>query len=181
MKKYIQVYDNVLTQDQCNLIIQKFEQSSELHTRTVKPGHRYFTELNTTHSKDWQSMSMNIFSVLRPQIERYKKDCDIKESQWPEKYGFEQMRIKKYNADDLDEFQEHVDVGDYATARRFLVFFLYLNNNFDGRTSFSDYDIQVYPKAGRLLMFPPTWTYLHTGHKPKLEPKYIIGSYLHYV
>ena len=61
MKKYIKVYDNVLTQDQCNLIIQKFEQSSELHTRTVKPGHRYFTELNTTHSKDWQSMSMNIF------------------------------------------------------------------------------------------------------------------------
>jgi len=30
-------------------------------------------------------------------------------------------------------------------------------------------------------MFPPTWTYLHTGHKPKLESKYIIGSYLHYV
>ena len=75
----------------------------------------------------------------------------------------------------------YVDVGDYASARRFLVFFLYLNSNFDGRTSFSEYDMQVYPKAGRLLMFPPTWTYLHTGHKPKLESKYIIGSYLHYV
>jgi len=62
-----------------------------------------------------------------------------------------------------------------------IVFFLYLNNNFDGRTSFSEYDMQVYPSAGRLLMFPPTWTYLHAGFKPKLEPKYIIGSYLHYV
>ena len=61
------------------------------------------------------------------------------------------------------------------------IFFLYLNSNFDGRTSFSEYDMQVYPKAGRLLMFPPTWTYLHAGYKPKLESKYIIGSYLHYV
>ena len=52
MKKYIQVYDDVLSKDQCNVIIEKFEQSSELHERTVKPGHRYFTELNTSQSKD---------------------------------------------------------------------------------------------------------------------------------
>ena len=77
--------------------------------------------------------------------------------------SFEQIRFKRYLPNDKDEFKEHVDVGDYASARRFLVFFLYLNNNFDGRTSFSEYDMQVYPKAGRLLMFPPTWTYLHAG------------------
>ena len=78
-------------------------------------------------------------------------------------------------------FSPHVDCTRLDNSKRFLVFFLYLNNNFDGRTSFSEYDMQVYPKAGRLLMFPPTWTYLHAGFKPKLEPKYIIGSYLHYV
>ena len=74
-----------------------------------------------------------------------------------------------------------VDVSDYASPRRFLVFFLYLNNNFDGRTSFSEYDMQVYPKSS-LLMFPPTrHTYKDIRLKPKLESKYIIGSYLHYV
>ena len=181
MKKYIQVYDDVLSKDQCNEIIEKFEQSSELHKRTVKPGHRYFTELNTSQSKDWQSVSTNIFSILRPQVERYRLDCNITHNQWPDNFGFEQMRIKKYEADGVDEFQQHVDVGDYTTARRFLVFFLYLKDNEGGETSFSEYDIKVKPKAGRLLMFPPTWTYLHTGHKPKLESKYIIGSYLHYL
>jgi len=30
-------------------------------------------------------------------------------------------------------------------------------------------------------MFPPLWTHKHTAHKPLKEPKYIIGSYLHYV
>ena len=62
-----------------------------------------------------------------------------------------------------------------------IVFFLYLNYNFGGQKAFSEYDTVVQPKAGRLLMFPPTWTYLHTGHKPLETPKYIIGSYLHYV
>ena len=181
MKKYIQVYDDVLSKDQCNVIIEKFEQSSELHSRTVKPGHRYFTELNTSQSKDWQSMSMNIFSVLRPQVERYRLDCNITHNQWPDKFGFEQIRFKKYNADGKDEFRSHVDVGDYASARRFLVFFLYLDDNKQGHTGFDEYDMKVQPKAGRLLMFPPLWTYLHTAYKPIEKPKYIIGSYLHYI
>ena len=67
----------------------------------------------------------------------------------------EEIRFKRYLPNDKDEFKEHVDVGDYDSARRFLVFFLYLNNNFDGRTSFSEYDMQVYPKKNSLLMFPP--------------------------
>ena len=70
---------------------------------------------------------------------------------------------------------------DYASAKRFLVFFLYLKDNKEGYTSFPEYDLKVKPKAGRLLMFPPLWTYKHIGHKPIEVPKYIIGSYLHYV
>ena len=89
--------------------------------------------------------------------------------------------MKRYEPNDIDEFKEHVDVGDYDSARRFLVFFLYLDSNKEGATSFSNFDIAIKPKAGRLLMFPPTWTYLHTGHKPIDKNKYIIGSYLHYV
>ena len=181
MKKYIQVYEDVLPEYQCNALIEKFEVNKDQHVSTDLNGHRHFTEININQHKDWETISMFLYQTLKPYVERYKKDCDIKEKQWPEKYGWEQIRFKRYLPNDKDEFKEHVDVGDYNSARRFLVFFLYLNNNFDGRTSFSEYDMQVYPQAGRLLMFPPTWTYLHTGHKAIEQPKYIIGSYLHYV
>ena len=30
-------------------------------------------------------------------LNRYKEDCDIKDKQWPEKYGFEQIRFKRYS------------------------------------------------------------------------------------
>ena len=181
MIKYIRTYDNVLPMNLCKTLIDKFEQSQDQWVKTDLENHRHFTEININQHQDWKNMVDGLYTTLRPYVERYKKDCNIKDKQWPDKFGFEQIRFKRYLPNDKDEFKEHVDVGDYASARRFLVFFLYLNNNFDGRTSFSEYDMQVYPKAGRLLMFPPTWTYLHAGLKPKLEPKYIIGSYLHYV
>jgi hypothetical protein len=110
------------------------------------------------------------------------KDNNIdKVKQWPEKFGFEQIRFKKYEVNNVDEFQEHVDVMDYASAKRFLVFFLYLKDNEGGHTSFPEYKMKVQPKTGRLLMFPPMWNYKHIGHKPIQQPKYIVGSYLHYI
>ena len=181
MKKYIKVYDNVLSEHQCNALMHKFETNTDQHVSTDLEYHRHFTEININEHQDWKNMVDGLYTTLRVHVERYRKDCNIKVKQWPDKFGFEQIRFKRYLPNDKDEFKEHVDVGDYASARRFLVFFLYLNDNDGGETSFSEYDIKVKPKAGRLLMFPPTWTYLHTGHKPLETPKYIIGSYLHYV
>ena len=40
---------------------------------------------------------------------------------------------------------------------------------------------EVKCKKGTMLMFPPMWTHLHAGLKPIDKPKYIVGSYLHYV
>ena len=181
MKKYIQVYDNVLPENHCKTLIEKFEANKDQHVSTDLDGHRHFTEININQYEDWKMMVHGTYLYLRPFITKYKDDCNIKETQWPTAHGFEEIRFKRYLPNDKDEFKEHVDVGDYDSARRFLVFFLYLNDNFAGQTSFSEYDKVVQPKTGRLLMFPPTWTYLHTGHKPIETPKYIIGSYLHYV
>ena len=110
-------------------------------------------------------------NVVKP-LHSYEKA--IKENAWKN-----EMYRSYYSFP--DEFKEHVDVMDYASAKRFLVFFLYLNENEGGLTSFSEYGINVKPEAGRMLMFPPLWTHKHAGTMPIKEPKYIIGSYLHYV
>ena len=181
MKKYIKVYDDVLPKIHCETLIDKFESSKDQQVSTDLENHRHFTEININQHIDWKNMVDGLYTTLRPYVNKYREDCDIKEKQWPDRFGFEEIRFKRYLPNNKDEFKEHVDVGDYDSARRFLVFFLYLKDNDGGDTSFSEYDISVKPKAGRLLMFPPTWTYLHTGHKPLETPKYIIGSYLHYV
>ena len=181
MKKYIQIYDNVLSQKHCDNLITKFELSKDQQVSTDLEDHRHFTEINISSHEDWTMMAQGTYLHLRPMIQKYKDDCKITEKQWPEQYGFEEIRFKRYLPNDKDEFKEHVDVGDHSSARRFLVFFLYLKDNEGGHTSFPEYNIKVQPKAGRLLMFPPTWTYKHIGHKAIQTPKYILGSYLHYL
>ena len=131
MKKYIQIYDNVVSKKNCDSLIEKFEVSKDQHVATDLENHRHFTEININQHQDWKMMEQGTYLHLRPMIQRYKDDCKITDKQWPEKYGFEEIRFKRYLPNDKDEFKEHVDVGDYASARRFLVFFLYLNNTMD--------------------------------------------------
>jgi len=100
---------------------------------------------------------------------------------WPNKYSLEGLRMKKYLPNDKDEFRPHVDVNNYENARRFLVFFLYLDDNVGGMTTFPLMNKGSPCKKGSLLMFPPMWPWLHAGQKPIDTPKYIVGSYLHYV
>ena len=107
--------------------------------------------------------------------------------QWPEKNGIEPPKIKRYLPDTSDEFPDHVDVLDYKTARRFLVMFIYLTDNERGATRIQMKDSRWRDlfisdcKQGSIVIFPPMWPWLHAGQKPVNNPKYIIGSYLHYV
>ena len=120
-------------------------------------------------------------------VVRYRNDCDVKPYQWPENFNFEPPKIKRYLPDTTDEFPEHVDVLDHETARRFLAMFIYLNSNFGGSTELplkSQYDNHKFVShctQGSILIFPPLWPWIHAGRKPVDTPKYLIGSYLHYV
>ena len=89
--------------------------------------------------------------------------------------------VSNYLPNGNEFFSPHVDVTNYGNANRFLVFFLYLDDNNAGQTSFPQLDIGSNCVKGSLLMFPPMWPWLHAGEKPIDKPKYIIGSYLHYV
>jgi len=179
MNDFIKTYDNVLSDVSCQHLIDKFEDNRNQWQKTELEGHRSFTEININLHEDWQEYVNIIYKALNPYLQKYADDHKITHN-WPERYGWEQIRFKKYEVNDKDEFKEHVDVMDYASAKRFLVFFLYLNDNTGGLTDFPEYDTMIQPKTGTLLMFPPLWTHKHIGHKPVKKPKYIIGSYLHY-
>ena len=79
------------------------------------------------------------------------------------------MRVKKYDVG--DSFDTHVDVSDYASARRWLAFLVYLNDNFiGGETEFVDGKM-IHPKTGTVLVFPSLWTFPHAGLPVKIRYK----------
>ena len=186
--EYISYWDDVLTKEQCSMIIDRFEKNVDQQVDTTLEGHRHFKEMNiTSNLSEWSDVQDLLLDKMQEYLAKYKTVFSIDEKVWPTELGFEQFRIKKYEPNGVDEFAFHVDVGNHASARRFLVFFWYLNDvERGGETTFqknskSREELSVKPTAGRMLVFPPFWTHPHTGTKPISGPKYIIGGYLHYL
>ena len=184
---YVSYFDGVIAPELCNAVIEKFENSPEHQHKTFFENHRSFTEINLTQHKEWKLVQDQLHQGILYALPYYKKQWKIDDQKmFPENHGWEQFRMKRY-LPGQDEFKFHVDVQDYASARRFLVAFYYLNDVSVGgetyfqRTKDTQPEMAVKPKTGRLIMFPPLWTHPHVGAMPISGAKYIVGTYLHYV
>tara|TARA_B100000795_G_scaffold266264_1_gene249179 strand:+ start:1061 stop:1612 length:552 start_codon:yes stop_codon:yes gene_type:complete len=180
--EYVRIYDDVVPPDFCDDLVNKFEASSEQWQRESSSSYD-FTQIDMgKNMKSWSAEMGELLNLLFPCVANYKEDIS---PMWPDKHGFESPRIKRYMPDGVDEFRTHVDVNDYANAKRFLVFFLYLTDNEAGQTvvwpNAEDFKVVSPCKKGSVLAFPPLWTHPHAGMPPIKTPKYIVGSYLHYI
>ena len=188
---YVKTYD-ALDTSICSDLIEIFEQNNP----TTNPWYRHsdkewaedyrsFLEAEITRVPEFQNFVTPIYNVAQAVYNQYKQDVG---AFFPEKVGFESLRMKRYDANSHDQFGWHSDVGDYASARRFLVMFFYLNDVEEGgETQFEfnrDYDKSIHftikPKCGRIVVFPPMWMYPHRGCKPISGAKYILSTYAHY-
>ena len=198
---YCRVYDDFLEPQFCGEYVDKFEE-------TILIDHQKHRELSVCYREDgsmicggcdcmrtnpmeyerFQSLNVHIINEWQDAIERYKEDVGIHQYQWPKKYGWEELRMKKYRVDSNKGhgLKLHSDVYSYAHAKRFLCMMVYLNDDFEaGETHFPLFNAKVKPKTGRLFIFPPTWNYLHEGIPPqppsKIGAKYFIMTHLVYI
>jgi len=196
MDNLIKTYHGVIDDDKCAELIEKFELDVENHEVQLNTSDRdvahllywkskgaTLTQINLLHSSDtlWKDDAKFLVDKIMEQVEKYKIDVGLEPYQWPQKFSIEPPKMKRYLPNTSDEFPNHVDVMSYQTARRFLVAFLYLDDNVKGETSFPLQDMEVWCTKGSLVLFPPMWPWIHSGAKPVDKPKYIIGTYLHYV
>ena len=173
---YIKVYDDVLDKDICEYFSLLFQMSPS--NEKVKNKVINFSQLNI--NKHFKESLPPLIRGTREALSRYKED--VKEtSHFPKNtLSLEEFRVKCYNAGTGEQFDTHVDVGDHNSAKRFLSFLFYLNNDFTGgQTRFFD-DYYITPKMGSVLVFPPTWQYPHAGLPVDTGRKFIISTYLHY-
>lgn len=177
----IQVHENAIDPEICDFLITVFDQVSNLHERIDNEARPNFTQFNLTENSKVTNEVNSIHShIIKKTFEYRDKYYEfIDKRVFPESHAFEQFRIKKYNPGGSDMFDTHVDVQDYASARRFLSFMWYLNDvDEGGKTVFSG--LTITPKQGKLVVFPPLWMFPHKGEPPMNGPKYILTTYLHY-
>ena len=178
MNNYIQIYKNAIDDSYCDELIKKFESNQdqiEVHDQNPMS----FSQINLNENL-WKDDVDKLVKVFQKHIAQYKKNCDITNQMWPNDFTYEHIRMKRYLPNDKDQFLPHTDANDYESSKRFLVFFIYLDNNERGETAFPQLGIGSPCTKGSLLMFPPLWPWLHAGAKPINKAKYMIGSYLHF-
>lgn len=181
---FITYFDNVLPEKFCKSLITKFNRNKKKQVLTETENHRRFKEIDIT-ANNWKKEEEVLLGHVQTYFQLYSNRFNVFQRAWPLEVGFENFRMKMYEPG--DGFELHTDVGDYASARRFLVFFFYLNTVKEGGETAFQSNVgepiltKVSPVQGRLIVFPPLWTHPHIGMTPVDDKKYIIGTYLHYV
>lgn len=173
---FIQTYDNVISAQTCVQIINQFEEhKSQIEHHDTELYN--FDQLNLNRTAGMQQLAAVVANNLIPVYKDYFKSLRL--SEYVSIDTFEDIRIKKYKKGTNQQFKTHVDIMDKSTASRFCIAILYLNDN-NGYTTFPNLNVAVQPKAGRVVMFPPTWMFPHNGLTPSDNDKYIMMTCLHY-
>lgn len=183
LKDYIRVYPDSLDANVCKNILEAYKKDTPInYDQTMVK----FDCVNITEEADkdpnnhWASIHNEILYCLQAVGKRYMSDLQC-EKYWPQRNSLEQIKLIHYRANE-HFFNDHVDVGEHDSARRFLAFFIYLNDVEEGgETNFGLLDHKVSAKQGSVLCFPPTWQYPHAGLTPVSNDKYVLTTYLHYL
>lgn len=190
LEDYIVVLDGALPSAICDEVVRRFDVCPEVIEGKVGleqgmhvPDFRSCLEMNVTKSAYFADIHNYLVAYIQSSVQRYR-DCVKDKGVLPSRFGFEHLRIKKYRSGPgyKDQFREHVDVDSLASAKRFLACFYYLNDvEQGGETRFTHLNLDIQPRKGRVVMFPPLWLFLHSGEIPLSGDKYLLGSYLNYV
>ena len=186
-QNYITLYKDTFSKEASQSLIAKFERYSSFHEQkkidTQDGWQMSFTQLHLSRHVEFEEENETLKSLFLQAISEYKKEHNIQPYQWPKEFKLEPIRMKRYMPNKDEKFDVHVEVTNLQTAKRFMVVFLYLNDDFEGgETDFPQFEVMVKPRQGMMVLFPAGWNWLHRGRVVLGQnPKYIVGTILNYV
>lgn len=185
-RDFFGIYDGALDPAFCRATIERFEADPRkivgrvgdgTREGSIRPEIKGTTEiLFNADFPDWDDVLGHVNASLRTLLPRYMQ-------QWrpafPVDIRAEEFRMARYMPG--QHFNYHSDnIGGSVT--RVITAQWFLNDVADGgATEFPWQNMAVQPRAGRLMLAPVGWTYLHRGAPPVSGPKYIIITQLHQI
>ena len=177
---FIYTERDALPRSFCDNVIEKFEQDDRKRQGQVGGGvHldiKRSSDLSISELDDWKSYDQAFFKSLNGGLKKYIRFL-------PEEYM--KHRALSELGNDTGYQIQRTQPGDYyiwhhdQSATRLVTFIWYLNDIKDGGyTEFID-GTRIQPEAGKLIIFPATWDFLHRGVSPKTETKYLCTGWVH--
>ena len=184
---FIGIYDNALTKEECEMIINRFE-TKDSHRQTgintkikgTSQNLKLCTEISfDCRNSDDAFYHRMVHNAIERKFHLYRKKHPFLE------YG---GNTSIFNLTSLYNIQKYTDGEGYYPLHcehgslapyRMLVWMIYLNDAKCG-TVFPSQKKTLKPKPGRLAIWPAAWTHPHKGVTPNVGEKYIITGWWNY-
>ena len=184
---FIEVYNDALTKEQCEKIID-FINSSDLTPGLVQTPLK--ADLIQSEKDSWDislnaddtSIEINdlIFKSLTRCIQDYKKQHPQIDQLATWRYC-QEYKLQKYNPGQAYH-SIHCENMNPKSSLRILAWMFYLNTVTDGGcTYFDNYYLTMNAVQGRCVIWPAYWTHFHRGIVSKTETKYIVTGWMNYI
>lgn len=185
MDKFILEIQNIISGDICKEVIRKFESDDRKKPgeilRGVDKSVKDSTDIYSDNYEDWHPLCKTIAQHVTRGMHYYIDH--LNSSGLNKNNVFEQLFNGVYVC--YPQIQRTSKGGFYdwhtdERGQRMMTYILYLNDveeDCGGTTDFCN-GRSIKPKEGKLLIFPSSWSYLHTGKKLEKGFKYIATGYI---
>ncbi len=183
---FIGVYDNVLSQEQCDYIISEFERIQDQNLSTTYVGDLQFKDrelgrqdtaifANHGHNQICQIINDALSNVITQYSSEYwilkqikAHSVDVKIQKTPPRGGYHVW---------------HSENASMLVSNRIVTWMFYLNDipDGEGETEFLWQKLRINPKAGRAVMWPAAFTHTHRGNPVYSCNKYVATGWYHMV
>jgi len=180
--KQIHIKDNALTAEQCNAIIDWFEE----HQQDQQAGRVGSQSLNkkskvSTDIPRW----FHLGEMPEQTIDKALKEVGAEYSQQRNHIFRTFSALAIDNSYVLQRYKPgegfyalHCELGSPANMPRVLAWMVYLNDVPDGGTHFSEQEFDCEAKQGRLVVWPAYFTHMHRGIVSETTTKYIATGWV---
>jgi len=182
---YIGVYDNVFDEEYCNSIIHRFEEINKTGafssdgTQQFEHGSLGRRDTSVFFERNAQDMNGEIQKAVIACFEEYKKTyvglANVPLVTWA-------CKVQRTGHGGGYHVWHNEHAGDAGAMRRAAVWILYLTtHDGSGETEFLQQGVRVAPRAGRVVIWPASFTHPHRGNPVYGDTKYIAtGWFEHY-
>lgn len=200
-KDTIGIFNNVFTKQECKALVNRFEKvhkeglsykgmSGDGGVNEYKKSNDY-NILDTGQSDDVPFSNL-VLTRFNETLDKYllnypHNDTFDHHRLVLDKTYYPLLQIQKYDQNSGHYNAWHLELEDSSTMMRAFVFILYLNDvETGGETGFlfkeegEDDFFKVKPEAGKLIIHPASWPYVHKGYMPESSDKYILTTWLQF-
>jgi len=188
IKNFIGVFDNYITDIDCNQAIKFFKEKNKLqHTLDrmtfegadihIKKDKQFFADHHNVPV--WASTMKPLIHNFDQALLEYEKKTGIKQAYNVDHFKYTGLKIQKTLPGEGYHLWHVEHNPGFLHEGRAMAYIIFLNDVKEaGETEFLHQKMRVKPKKGRIVIWPAGFPFVHRGNPPLSGEKYILTSWL---